>query len=84
MVTWEDECHHSKCVSPPFLQLLLLSTMPHGMEYPFCHLGSGVVAVSPPNSLGTPSPLAAGVGQEAEEALTLYKHCSAITKTSLY
>jgi len=56
----------------------------YGMEYPCAQLGSAVLAVSPLNSLCTPSPLAGGVVGEAEKALTLCKHCLARTKTSLY
>ena len=63
---------------PPYqLSLvLLLSMMPYGTEYPFGQLASAVPAVSPPNFLSTPCLL-------VEKALTLYKHCSVITKTSL-
>ncbi|KAK4816685.1 hypothetical protein QYF61_019921 [Mycteria americana] len=39
-------------------QLYMLSLTPYGMEYPFGQLGSAVPAVSPPNSLCTPSLLA--------------------------
>ena len=51
-------------MSPPsffFPQLYMLSMMSYGMEYPFGQLGSAVPAASPPNFLGTPSLLAAGV-----------------------
>ena len=57
--------------------------MSYGMEYPFGQLGSAVPAASPPSFLCTPSLLAGGVVRETEKALTLCKHCSAITKTSL-
>ena len=73
--------------SPPsffFPPLYMLSMTSYGMEYPSGQLGSAVPAVSPPNSLCTPSVLAGGAVSEAEETLTLCKHCSAITKTSMY
>ncbi|KAK4823300.1 hypothetical protein QYF61_000513 [Mycteria americana] len=40
------------------IQLYMLSMMSYGVEYPFGQLGSAVPAVSPPNSLCTPSLLA--------------------------
>ena len=43
-----------------FPQLLLLSTTSYGMEHPSAHLGSAVLAVSPPSSLCTPSLLTSG------------------------
>jgi len=87
MITWEDKRHHSKSLpflllSPPLLYML--SMTPYGMEYPFGQLGSAVLAVSPPSFLCTSSLLTGRVVQEAEKPLTLCKHCSAITKTSLY
>ncbi|GAB0184698.1 zinc finger protein 804B [Grus japonensis] len=42
-------------------QLYMLGMTSYGMEYPCGQLGSAVPAVSPPNSLCTPSPLAGGV-----------------------
>ena len=66
-----------------FPQLYMLSMMSYGMEYPFGQLGSAVPAVSPPNLLCTSSLFTGRVGWEAEKALTLCKHCWAITKTSL-
>jgi len=67
-----------------FLPLYMLSTTSYGMEYPCGQSGSAVPAVPPPTFLCTPSPLAGGVGWEAEKALTLCKQRSAIIKTSLY
>ena len=66
-----------------FLQLLFLSMTSYGVKYPFGQLGSAVPAVSPPSFPCTPSLLTGGVEWEAERALTLCKHCSAITKPSL-
>ena len=60
-VTWEDKCHNAE--HPPFLLLppvLLLSVTSYGPEYPLGQLGSAVPALSPPNSLCTPSLLAGG------------------------
>ena len=65
--------------SPSFI---LLSIVLYGTEYPFGQLGSAVPAVPPPSSLSSPSLLTGGVGWEAEKALTLCKHGSAVTKTS--
>jgi len=66
MVTWEDKRHLSERVSPILLLLphasYMLSMASYGTEDPFGQLGSAVPAVSPPNSLCTPSPLAGGVG----------------------
>ena len=67
--------------SPP---VWLLSKMSYGREYPFGQLGSAVPTVSPPNFLCTSNLLTGRAVWEAEKALTLCKHCSAITKTSLY
>jgi len=58
----------------------MLSMTSYGAEYPS---GQLVSAVPLPSFSCTPSPLAGGVGWEAEEALTLCEHCSARTKTSL-
>ncbi|KAK4830790.1 hypothetical protein QYF61_013623 [Mycteria americana] len=44
--------------------LSMLSMTPYSVGYPFGQLGSAVPAVSPPNSLCTPSLLAGGVGIE--------------------
>ena len=72
--------------SPSFFfpPLYTLSMTSCGTEYPCGHLGSAVPAVPPPHSFCTPSLLTGGVGWEAEQALTLCKHCSAATKSSLY
>lgn len=59
----------------------MLSTISYGVEYSLTHLGSAVVAMSPPNFLCTPRLLIGGV--RSREALTLCKHCSGVTKTSL-
>ena len=85
-VTWEETNAITPNVPPSFFfpQLYMLSMTSYGLEYPCGQLGSAVPAVSPPNFLCTPSLLAGGVGWEAEKALTLRKHCSAITKTPLY
>ena len=72
--------------SPPsffFPQLYMLSMTSYGMEYPLGQLWSAVAAVSPPNSLCSPSLFTGGAVWEAVKALTLCKHCSAITTTSL-
>lgn len=68
---------------PAFPLVLLLSMTSHGMEHLFGQLGSAVPAVSSPSVLCTSSLLSGGVVCEAEKALTLCEHCSAITKTSL-
>ena len=60
----------------------MLSIMSYGVGYPFGELGSAVLAVSPPSFLCPPRLLAGGVG-EAEKALTLCEHCSAVMETSL-
>ncbi|KAK4831533.1 hypothetical protein QYF61_018135 [Mycteria americana] len=57
---------------------------PYGIGYPFGQLGSAVPSVSPPSLLPTLSLLAAGAEWEAEKALTLCKHCSAIEQNELY
>ena len=44
-----------------FPQLYALSMKPYGLEYPFGQMGPAVLAVPPPSSLCTPSPLAGGV-----------------------
>ena len=62
----------------------ILGMTSYGLEYPFGQLGSAVPAVSPPSFLCTPSLLTGRAVWEAEKALTLCKHCSAVTKTSLY
>ena len=80
-VTGEDKHHHSK-FPPPFPQLYTLSMTPHSMECPFGQLGSAVPAVSPPNSLCTPSLLTGEGGWEAEKALALCKHCPIINTVS--
>ena len=67
-----------------FPQLYMLSMTSYGMEYPFGQFGSAVLCVSPPNFLGTPSPLAGGVVWEAEKALALWKHHWAVTKMVCY
>lgn len=54
--------------------------MPYGMEYSFGQLRS---AVAPPNSLCTPSLLPSGAVREAQAALMLCKHSSAIAETSI-
>ena len=58
----------------------MLSMTLYGMEYPFGQLGTDVPAMSPPNFLFPPSLLPGGELWGAEEALTLCKHCSAVTK----
>jgi len=49
---------------PLFPELLLLSTTSYGMEYPFGHLASAVLDVSPPILLATPGTLAVGAEWE--------------------
>jgi len=84
-VTWGDKGHHSEHpLIPPSPSFILLSTTSYGMDYPVVQVRSAVSAVFPPNFLCTSSLLTGGVGWEAEKALILYKHCSAVTKTSLY
>lgn len=61
MHAWEDKA------IPPNIPLFLLSMqcmMPYGLEYPFGHLGSAVLAVSTPSSLCTSRPLLVGWGEE--------------------
>lgn len=54
--------------------------MPYGVGYPFVHLGSAVLGVSPPGFLlPIPCLLARGVVWEAEKPLMLGEHCSAIS-----
>lgn len=55
------------------------------MEYPLGELGSAASVVSPPSWQAgcLPSSLAGGLVWEAEKTLTLYKHCSAVVKTSV-
>jgi len=57
--------------------------MSYSKEYPFDQLGSAVPDVSPPNFLCTPSILVDEVVRQAEKALTLCGHCSAIMKLFL-
>jgi len=68
-----------------FHSFILLSMMSYGVEHLCGQLAvsPAVPAVSPPNFLCTPSPLAGGAELEAEKAFTLCEHCSAMTKTSL-
>ena len=81
MVAWEDKHHNPKCALPPlFPELLLLSMMLHGIQYPFGQFGSAVSAVSPRILLHTPSLLAFG-WRGREITLTLCEHCSAIAET---
>jgi len=61
----------------------MMSMMLLCMEYPFGQLDSAVLAVSYP-ILFIPSLLAGRGVSEAEKALTLCKHCSAITANSMY
>lgn len=84
-VSWEDKCHHSEPPppSPSLLQLLLLSMTPHSMEYPFQQFGPAALVLSPLSSSCTPSSLLAGQLPEIEKSLSLYKHCSATTKSSV-
>ena len=85
MVTWEEKHHHLQ-MSPPssvFSLFLLLSTTSYSLGYPFGRLGSAAPAVSPPKFLCIPSLLAVGTVSEAEKVFMLFKHCSAIAKTSL-
>lgn len=67
-----------------FSQLLLLSRISCGVEYPFGQRGAAVPAVSPPVFLHTPSPLTRVAEWEKEESAMLCKHCSAIGKTLLW
>jgi len=69
-VTWEEK--HYRSERPPFFCFL-----------PFYILGSPVPAVSPPSPLCTPSLLTGRVSREAEKALMLCEHCSAVTKIFL-
>lgn len=55
--------------------------MSYDMEYPFSQLGSVDTTISPSNFMSTPSPLAGGALQGAEDALTLSKHCPGVTET---
>ena len=85
-VPWEDKHHNTECPSLPSSSpsSVLLSMTWYGMEYPFGQLELAVLAVSPPSFLCTTSLLTGGVVWEAEKALMLCKHFSAITKISLY
>ena len=72
--------------SPPssfFPQLYTLSKVSYGLEYPFGQLGSAVLAVPPPSFLCPPRHSLVGWGEKQKRALTLCKHRSAVTKTSL-
>lgn len=53
----------------------MLNMTPYGVGYPFGHLGSDVLAMSPLNFLSTPNLLTGGVGRVAENTLMLWKHC---------
>lgn len=64
-----------------FLQLLLQSMVPHGVEHPFGLLGLAVLTVSLPSFLCTLSLNIGGMVRGAKVALVLCKCCSAITKT---
>ena len=84
-VTWEDKSHNSE--RPP-----LPSSSPSFVRWAWCHMAWNIPlviwgqlswAVSPPSFLCTPSPLTGEAVREAEKALALCKHSSAITKTSL-
>lgn len=55
------------------LIVYILSMSLHVMKHSFGQMGSTVLAVSPPNSLCPPSPLAGRAG-EAEKSLTSCKH----------
>jgi len=80
-VIWEDKHHSSECPPSPSASphFTVLSMMSYGMGYPFGQLGLAVPAMSPPSFLCTPSLLA---GEEQRRPLC--KHCSAITKISMY
>jgi len=60
----------------PFLELLLLSMISYGMEYPFGQFRPLVLAVAPLRFLCTPSLPTGGAMWVKEKALALCKCCS--------
>ena len=78
--TWENKCPNSKCPSPFLPSPSLYCWVWHPMIWDIP--GVSCPSCVPPNFWCTPSLLAAGVGSEAEDTLTLCKCSSAITKTS--
>lgn len=71
-VTWEDKHHNLEHLFPhPVLEILLLSTMSCGVEYPFGH---SVSCVPHPVS-HLPSLLAVGAECGKEKALMLRQPC---------
>lgn len=84
MGTWEDKCHHFRCTpllspSPSFIW-----TWRHMVQNIHLVSWGWLPCPSLPNFFCTPSLLSAEVGLEAEYPLALGKHCSGITKISLY
>lgn len=71
-VSWKDKCHLSKHVLPFFSShFCILSMMSYGT---FCPLGSWGQLFQPYSLTTFP---------QAEKVLSLCKHCSAVTKSSL-
>lgn len=58
--------------------------MPYIVEYLFGQWGPNVLVASPLNSLCTSCLLTGGMRRGAQNVLTLWKHCSATTKTFLH
>ena len=84
-VTWEDKRLHSECPPfPSFPGFIFLNKTLYGMEYLFGQLWPAVPPVSPPNFLCTCSLAAGGAAWKTEKASMLCKHCSAISKISLF
>jgi len=63
--------------------ILLMCMTSYVMGCPFGQLGSAALSVPLPSFWGTLSLLAGRAAGEAEKALKLCKHCSAIAKTPL-
>lgn len=86
MIVWEDKYHNSKCSDPFSLftpQLYVLRMMPYNMEYCFGQLGSAASCV--PSRPFVHSPLAHRPStMRNRTGLTLFKHCSAVSKTHGY
>lgn len=80
MVTLENEHDHTlpSCFFP---QLYILSMTLYGLEYPFDQSGSSAASASHPSFSCIPSSSLVK-WTEAEEVLTLCKHCSATVKAT--
>lgn len=80
MVTLENEHDHTlpSCFFP---QLYMLSMTLYGLEYPFDQSGSSAASASHPSFSCIPSSSLVK-WTEAEEVLTLCKHCSATVKAT--